>query len=81
MKNFFSINEPFRIERADLAAFVMLINVILVMTIGFPASWFGLSVAVIGMTIDFIQKSHINCLVMRISAIVLNIYFLSLYYG
>lgn len=81
MKNFFSITEPFRIERADLAAFAMLINVILVMTIGFPASWFGLSIAVIGMIIDFTRKSHINCLVMRISTIILNYYFLSLYYA
>ena len=81
MKKFFSIVEPFRIERGDFAALAMLLNVVLVISIGFPASWFGLAVAIIGMIIDMYKKSHINCLIMRISTIILNCYFLSLYYA
>ena len=80
MKNFFGIVEPFRIERADIAALCMMINVILVIFIGFPASWFGLTVACVGLFLDLRKGCHINAVVMRISAMVLNIYFLTLYY-
>ena len=80
MKKFFGIVEPFRIERADLAALCMLVNVALVIFIGFPASWFGLAVACVGLFLDLRKGCHINAIVMRISAMVLNTYFLTLYY-
>ena len=48
MKEFFNLNEPFRFEVQDLRALTMIINVVLVITIGFASAWFGLSIAIFG---------------------------------
>lgn len=81
MKEFFGITEPFRFEWNDLRAFIQVLNVILIMMFGLQISWFGLAVAIFGVCKDFSQHRHINDVLMHLSSVVLNLYFLSLLYG
>ena len=82
MKEFFNISAPYQFEWNDLRAFAMLLNVILVMTIGFSASWFGLGIAAVGIVKDLTDKEkRINGLAMHLASVALNIYFLMLMYG
>lgn len=76
IKNFFGIKEKYKFELGDFYAIMFLINVILIMTIGIIASWFGLAVAIIGLFIDLFTDRHINSIISHLSSIVLNIYFL-----
>lgn len=80
MRDFFSITEPFRFEWNDLRAFIQLLNVILIMIFGLSVSWFGLAIAVFGVIKDMSQHRHINDIVMHMSGVVLNVYFLTLLY-
>ena len=81
MRDFFSINEPFRFEWNDLRAFIQVLNVTLIMIFGLQVSWFGLAIAVFGVFKDLSQHRHINDVVMHLSCVVLNVYFLTLLYG
>ena len=81
LKDFFSISEPFRFEWNDLRAFIQLLNVILIMMFGLQVSWFGLAIALFGLVKDMSQHRHINDMILHLSGIALNIYFLSLLYG
>ena len=81
MKNFFMIKEKYRFEWNDLRCLITIINVILIMTFGLSISWFGLTVAVVGIIKDLTIDRHINGLVMHLANAVLNIYFLLLFYG
>lgn len=80
MKEFFSINEPFRFEWNDLRAVIQLLNVILIMIFGLSVSWFGLATALFGVCKDMSQHRHINDIVMHLSGVVLNVYFLTILY-
>lgn len=80
MKNFFGIKTAYRFEWNDLRAFIQLLNVILIMIFGLSVSWFGLAVAVFGLVKDLTSDRHINGIVMHLSSIVLNLYFLFLLY-
>ena len=81
MKKFFKIEEPYRFEWNDLRCFVTVINVILIMVYGLSIAWFGLAVALIGIVKDLTSDRHINGLLMHFSSVVLNVYFLLLYYN
>ena len=80
MRDFFSITEPFRFEWNDLRAFIQLLNVILIMIFGLSVSWFGLAIAIFGVVKDMSQHRHINDIIMHMSGVVLNVYFLTLLY-
>lgn len=81
MKNFFNIQKPFKFEVNDLRALTMIINVLLVMTIGFGSAWFGLSIAVAGLVKDCQNPNrHVNDFLMHGASLILNIYFLILLY-
>lgn len=80
MKEFFGINEPFRFEWNDLRAVIQLLNVILIMIFGLSVSWFGLAIALFGVCKDMSQHRHINDIVMHLSGVVLNVYFLTILY-
>ena len=80
MREFFSITEPFRFEWNDLRAFIQLLNVVLIMIFGLSVSWFGLAIAIFGVIKDMSQHRHINDIVMHMSGVVLNVYFLTLLY-
>ena len=78
MKEFFGISEPFRFEWNDLRAFIQILNVTLIMIFGLQVSWFGLAIALFGVIKDMTQHRHVNDIVMHLSGVVLNIYFLTL---
>lgn len=80
MRDFFNIEEPFRFEWNDLRAFIQVLNVILIMIFGLQVSWFGLAIAFFGVCKDLSQRRHINEMVMHLSGVALNCYFLILLY-
>ena len=82
MKKFFNITESYKFDIGDLRAFTMVLNVMLIMTVGLSSSWFGLALALLGLARDFHDKNRrINGMVTHFASVVLNIYFLALYYG
>lgn len=81
MKDFFGISEPFRFEWNDLRAFIQILNVTLIMIFGLQVSWFGLAIALFGVIKDMTQHRHVNDIVMHLSGVVLNAYFLTLLYA
>lgn len=81
MKNFFNIEHKYKFEMNDIRALTMIMNVVLVMLVGFSASWFGLAIAVFGIIKDITNKErHINDMAMHCASALLNCYFLSLMY-
>lgn len=81
MKRFFRIEENYKFEWNDLRCFITVINVILIMIYGLSISWFGLSVALIGVIKDLTTDRKINGLLMHIANVALNVYFLLAFYG
>ena len=80
MKDFFKTNPPYKFEWNDLRAFITVINVILIMVYGLSIAWFGLAIAFIGVIKDLFVDRRINGLIMHLANVVLNIYFLALYF-
>ena len=80
IKEFFRIEEPFKLEYNDLRALITVINVVLIMMFGLSIAWFGLAVALIGTIKDLKVDRHINGLVMHLASVALNIYCLVLLY-
>lgn len=81
MKKFFGIEENYKFEWNDLRCFITVINVILIMIYGLSISWFGLTVAIVGIIKDLTTDRKINGLIMHIANALLNIYFLLMFYG
>lgn len=81
IKEFFGIEKPYQFEYNDLRASVTLINVILIMIFGLSISWFGLVVALVGVVKDLKVDRRVNGLIMHLSNVVLNSYFLFLLYN
>lgn len=80
LKKFFKIEEPYKFEYNDLRCAITLINVVLIMIFGLSISWFGLAIAFIGVVKDLTVDRRINGLLMHLSNVALNIYFLILLY-
>lgn len=80
MKKFFNIIEPYRFEWNDLRCAITILNVALIMIFGLSIAWFGLAVAVFGMVKDLTSDRKINGLLMHFSSVVLNVYFLLVFY-
>lgn len=80
MKKFFRIEEGYKFEWNDLRCFITVVNVMLVMIYGLSISWFGLSVAVIGIIKDLTTDRRVNGLLIHTATATLNIYFLLMYY-
>lgn len=81
LKEFFMINSRYKFEWNDLRCFITVVNVILIMIYGLSISWFGLTVAVVGIIKDLTTDRRINGLMMHLANAALNIYFLLAYYG
>lgn len=81
MKKFFGIEHGYKFEWNDLRCFATVINVTLIMVFGLSISWFGLGIAIVGLVKDLTSDRHINGIVMHLSSIALNVYFLILLYG
>ena len=80
MKEFFKIETAYKFEYNDLRALITVVNVILIMIYGLSIAWFGLAIALIGVIKDLKVDRHINGLVMHLSSVALNVYFLILLY-
>lgn len=81
VKKFFGIVKPYKFEYNDLRCGITLVNVILIMIFGLSVSWFGLAVALIGVIKDLKVDRRINGLLMHLSNVALNVYFLIMLYG
>jgi hypothetical protein len=81
VKKFFGLDQPFKFEWNDLRAGIQLLNVILIMIFGLSVSWFGLAIAIGGICKDLSQHRHINDLVLHLSGVILNVYFLTRLYA
>lgn len=81
MKQFFGIEGKYKFEWNDLRCFATVINVMLIMIYGLSIAWFGLFIAIIGIIKDLTTDRKINGLLMHFSSVVLNIYFLLIYYN
>lgn len=79
IKKVFNIETNYKFEFNDLRAVLTLINVVLIMTFGLSIAWFGLAISVFGFVKDLTTDRHINGIVMHLSTIALNIYFIILY--
>lgn len=80
MKKFFRIEENYKFEWNDLRCFVAVINVMLIIIYGLSISWFGLFVAAVGVVKDLTTDRKVNGLLMHLANIVLNVYFLLMFY-
>ena len=80
IKNWFGIETAYRFEWNDVRCGITILNVALIMLFGLQVSWFGLAIAVFGVCKDLSQHRHINDVLMHLSSVVLNLYFLSLLY-
>jgi hypothetical protein len=80
MKEFFKIKKPYTFEWNDLRCMVSIINVILIMVYGLSIAWFGLVVALVGVIKDLTTDRHVNGLLMHLSSVALNVYFLYILY-
>lgn len=78
MKNFFNIKTKYHFEWNDLRAAAMMINVIAIIFFGYAAAYAGLIIAAVGIIKDFSNKNrHLNDILLHLSSVVLNIYFLA----
>lgn len=72
----------YKFEWNDLRALITLLNVVLVMIYGLSIAWFGLAVALIGCIKDLTEipdgKFRFSSLIMHLSSVALNVYFLVL---
>lgn len=73
----FEHGKKYQYEHLDLAALMTLINTIVILAWG-KGAYVGLPVAIIGLIYDLRKGCHINNIVMRVSLIVMNVYFLTL---
>ena len=80
VKQLFKIETRYKFEWNDLRAFITTVNVILIMIYGLSIAWFGLAVAAVGIVKDLTTDRHINGLIMHLSNVVLNVFFLIMYY-
>lgn len=61
----------------DIRALGMLVNVVLVMTIGLWGSVAGLALSAFWLVVDYIHGPRVNGLLMNCASIILNIYFIT----
>jgi hypothetical protein len=81
IRKFLNIEHGYKYETNDLRALTMIVNLLLIITVGFASSWFGFSLAVLGLIKDCKNPNrHINDFLMHGASLIMNIYFLSLLY-
>ena len=83
VKKFFNIKGQFKLEWNDFRCFLTVINVFLIMTVGFEVAWFGLAISLLGFIKDLTMKNErrVNSTLMHLSTIILNAYFVYLNYA
>lgn len=83
VKKFFNIKGNFKLEWNDFRCFLTVLNVFLIMTVGFEVAWFGLAISLLGFVKDLAMKNErrVNSTLMHLSTIILNGYFVYLNYA
>lgn len=77
IKKFFKIEGAYKFEMNDLRAALQLVNVALIVFVGFDVgAIFGLSIATLGLIKDICTDRHINGMAMHAASIALNIFIL-----
>lgn len=76
LKHFFNIKSAYKFEWNDLRAVLMLVNFVLIMLNFSVGAIFGLTVATLGLIKDFTTDRHISGMIMHLTSIMLNGYFL-----
>lgn len=76
IKKFFNIERAYKFEWNDLRALLMLINFVLIMLNFSIGAIFGLTVAFFGLVKDLTTDRHVSGIVMHLTSIMLNGYFL-----
>lgn len=81
LRKFFNIEHGYKYETNDLRALTMIVNLLLIIAFGFASSWFGFTIAVLGIIKDCKnQNRHINDFLMHGTSLLMNSYFLFLLY-
>lgn len=77
VKKFFKIEHKYKFEMNDLRALLQIINVTLIVFIGFDiGATFGLIIASLGLIKDFATDRHINGIMMHLANMCLNVFIL-----
>ena len=77
VKKFFKIEHRYKFEMNDLRALLQIINVALIVFVGFNiGATFGLIIASLGLIKDVATDRHINGIVMHFAGICLNVFIL-----
>ena len=77
VKKFFKIEHKYKFEMNDLRALLQIINVALIVFVGFNVgATFGLIIARLGLIKDFATDRHINGIAMHFAGICLNVFIL-----
>ena len=77
VKRFFKIEQKYKFEMNDIRAILQLINVGLIVFVGFNVgAIFGLIIATLGLIKDFATDRHINGIAMHLTGICLNVFIL-----
>ena len=80
MKKYFELTTPYRFEWNDWVGPANILNLFLVIKFGLVASWFGLIVNLACVVYDIIIVRRINLTVLHLSIVLLNAYFLGMFY-
>lgn len=80
MKNYFNFTTPYRFEWNDWVSAANILNVFFVIKFGLIASWLGLAINLTCVVYDIIVIRRINLIVLHFSVVLLNAYFLGLFY-
>ena len=76
VKNFFKIEQSYKFEWNDLRCIATIVNVVLIMVYGLSVAWVGLGIALVGIVKDLTSDRRLSGLLMHLSAVVLNLYFI-----
>lgn len=75
MKKFFNIIGPYQFDRMDISTFFTFLNTCAIVC-GKSIAPLMIIVNTVGLIWDLREHCHLNCIFMRLSLIILNIYFL-----
>ena len=81
VKKYFQLDKPYAFDWNDVVGPLNLINTLLVIRFGLVASWFGVFINLNCMVEDVYRIRRLNLTLLHFSILVLNIYFLLLYYN
>lgn len=77
----YELTRKYRFEWGDFATLGYAVNIFLIVALGLSAAWFGLALGLVNLVHEIIVGKRISGLASVVLTIVLNLYFLLLYYG